>query len=207
MQKLLAISAAFILWSTSAFSMLFDSALELDVKVFGAMPFVHNDSPTYFGTYLIRNVPFDPIYRLKNQLEKNLNRPLIDRQEAHITVVTPPEYELIKDIVSINDIHAMIEDSLQDSKFEPICVGRGSAQITGNLESTYFVVVRADDLLEVRRQIAALFYSRGGDRSGFDPEVFYPHITVGYTKRDLHMQDGVIKNQSSCIADIQMIEH
>lgn len=171
-------------------------------EIWDLAPFVKNDARTHFGTYLVRNVPFAPIHILKQLLENSFNMQLLDRGEAHITVITPPEYEALKNKIDIHEIHQMVEHTLQSSSFDPVCIGEGTLQIDGKSESTYFVVVNSSDLFEVRRTIAERFYQRGGSRSAFDPETYYPHITIGYTKRDLHAQDGIVKDQNSCIARV-----
>ena len=35
---------------------------------------------------------------------------------------------------------------------------------------------------------------------------FYPHITLGFTKRDLHFEDGVRKDKSTCVADLNLAD-
>lgn len=179
-------------------------SFDLDARLWDQVPFISNDAPTPFGSYLVRNVPFEPIRSLKGALESSLHRQLLGRNEAHITVITPPEYEQLKDKVRISEIQEIVRDSIQNTKFDVICLAKGSAQLSGKQESTYFVVVVSQGLFNIRRQIAQLFSARGGSQEAFDPESFYPHITVAYTKRDLHAQDGVIKNKDACFADVRV---
>jgi 2'-5' RNA ligase len=202
--KLLVFTTIAVVFSGSAYPS-HNQSFELSEAIFDAAPFIKNDASHYFGTYLVRNVPFEPIYTLKSALEGSFNTQLFDRSEAHITVITPPEYEQIKDKIHIDEIHAIVQDTLQGTSFELICLGKGSAEIDDSLEDTFFIVVRSNELLEVRRQIAERFLIRGGNSSSFDPETYYPHITVGYTKRDLHAQDGVVKDRTSCVADVHVV--
>ncbi|OGT48298.1 MAG: hypothetical protein A3E82_05775 [Gammaproteobacteria bacterium RIFCSPHIGHO2_12_FULL_38_11] len=49
-------------------------------------------------------------------------------------------------------------------------------------------------MLNIRRQIYQEYLANGGTRQAWDPDHYYPHITVGYSLRDLHESDGVIKD-------------
>ena len=93
---------------------------------------------------------------------------------------------------------------VQESPFEIICLGRGVKSEDSKVFSAYFLVVSSPDLVELRQSIQTLFITRGGDAGLFDPTDYYPHITVGFSDRDLHSQDGIIKNKSTCFSDIQL---
>jgi len=58
---------------------------------------------------------------------------------------------------------------------------------------TYFIVVDAPFLKTWRKT-----------RWGLNEEKFpyYPHITLGFTERDLHLQDGAVKDARSCHPDL-----
>ena len=77
-------------------------------------------------------------------------------------------------------------------------MGKGAKDLDGANEKTYFVVVKSDGLLELRTKIQKAFVAAGGSAADFLPENFYPHITLGYTKRDLHYEEGIRKDDSSC---------
>lgn len=87
---------------------------------------------------------------------------------------------------------------IQYSKFEIACLGVGKAKIGNSEEKTFYAVVESQDLITFRQEIQKLVVSRGGTETDFNPHNFYPHITVGFTSRDLHESDGVIKNKSTC---------
>ena len=65
----------------------------------------------------------------------------------------------------------------------------------GQNEFTYFVVVQSEDLISIRKKIQDSFVGKGGDKNDFNPLNYFPHITLGFTKRDLHESDGVIKGK------------
>jgi hypothetical protein len=83
---------------------------------------------------------------------------------------------------------------LQDSRLSLLGLGSGKMKLNGKDEETYFVIVDSYDLRNIRHQIFYEFTRRGGDRAAFDPTWYFPHITIGYSKRDLHEADGTIKN-------------
>ena len=151
--------------------------------------------------YLSMNLPFAPFSQLHDEVEQSIAHKLITRGEAHITVVTPPEFDVLKAHLAIGDLNRIAgELHLEQSKVDPICIGRATAVLkTGpQAEEVYFVVVKADELLQVRRAIEMLFQKRGGDATAFVASHFTPHVTVGFTQRDLFETDGAIKDVNSC---------
>lgn len=156
------------------------------------MPFLTFEGPGPFDTYLSMNLPAGPVEKVLQQLQQNYNPLLKGRGEAHITVITPPEYhQVLRTKISIAEINQLARElHLQDQPFEVL--GLGSARV--GQEEAFFLLVKAPGLLKIRKEIAALFSARGGHLQNFVPEHFYPHITVGFVNRDLHESDGVIKD-------------
>lgn len=152
--------------------------------------------------YLAMDLPYEPFAEIFKKLQIAEKKKLINRGEAHITVITPIEYHhvLRPKGVSIEEIDQIAKDmDIQNSNYEVLCLGLGEIAIDGNLEQTYYLVVQSEDLLNLRMAIYRLFLSKGGSKVDFDPAHYYPHITIGFTKRDLHESDGVIKDSRSCI--------
>ena len=150
-------------------------------------------------SHLAMNLHYPPVEKVKMQVDANLPSPLKTRGEAHITVITPPEYEKLKTFLNMEKINALaVQHNIQQLAFHPVCLGRGRLQIDGHEESTYFMVVDSVDLLNLRKQIKEAFVLAGGALKDFDENLFFPHITVGFTKRDLHFEDGILKDKTSC---------
>jgi hypothetical protein len=162
------------------------------------------------GNYLSLSTPYEPLKPVFHELEQRLDRKLITRGEAHVTVITPPEYEELKRFVSMREIDQLVssnELSLQKStQLEPVCLGRAEAKIGGKLEQAYYIVVRSEQLLKIRRAISDLYVKKGGDASRFKADWFYPHITVGFTKTDIHESQGAIKDAKSCLYSLELAE-
>lgn len=91
-----------------------------------------------------------------------------------------------------------LENNIQSLNWTAECVGTASLVINNNTETVYFVVVNSPALFELRKKINEAFIRNGGDKKAFDPNKYEPHVTLGYTKRDLFMEDGVSKNKISC---------
>ncbi len=184
--------------------------LKLQDSVFdnSDLPFIVHNGEGRFGSYLTMEVNFEPVADLFKQLLLQKRFQLTNRGEAHITVITPIEYfDVLKSKVTIEEINLIARDlKIQSSRFSTVCLGRGQAQVEGKKEKTFYVVVKSEDLIEIRKEVHNLFVSRGGDRSLFNPEEYYPHITLGFTKRDLHESDGVIKSEESCHKNIQIVK-
>lgn len=172
----------------------------LDQDLHKKVAFIRHQEDKPFGSYLIMNINYSPIKKLFTYLDKHLSGGLNKknaRSEAHITVVTPPEYDqVLKGVISIQEIHNLAESmKIQDFDFTAMCIGEGKFK-----ESyTYYLVVHSRKLLELRKKIFDLFKKRGGNASQFDPNLFYPHITIGYTDKDLHLgPHNVKKGINSC---------
>jgi 2'-5' RNA ligase len=187
-----------LLFSTNAYAF-----MGLDGKV---VDFVAHTEDRPFGSYLTMNVSFGEIKTIFDTVKKTYKLPLKNREEAHITVITPPEYDkVLKSLVTIQEITKIAKAmKIQESRFNTICLGKGEANLKGKKAHTFYVVVESAALLKIRNKIQQLYVKRGGDKSKFLVDKFYPHITVGFTPRDLHESDGVIKDKKSCIADVPL---
>lgn len=144
--------------------------------------------------YVAQNLRYAPFEQLRQQVESRLKIELKNRGEAHITVITPPEWTLLSQKLQMSEVNAWAEAAaLHHSPYVPLCVGR----FHKGHQSTYYVVVESPALLEFREKLRAEFTKRGGT-GDFEPTHFKPHITLGFTARDLHEQDGAVKDASSC---------
>ncbi|BBM84664.1 2'-5' RNA ligase family protein [Candidatus Uabimicrobium amorphum] len=175
-----------------------------DVHKTNEVKFIVHSGPGTYDNYLIQNVPFSPVKELYLSVQEKLKQPLKNRGEAHITVITPPEYNnSLRSVVSMKEIDEIATAmNIQQCQFEIVCLGRGSKKIDGKEEHTYFIVVTSPQLVAIRKRIADLYVKKGGDASKFDYKHYYPHITLGFTKRDLHESDGIIKDKSSFFAHL-----
>lgn len=186
------------------------SQFKLSKKVFdnSNLDFIPHQGGGPFDSYLTMEIQFEPMAELFKQLLIQKRMPLTNRGEAHITVVTPIEYnEVLKTKLSMKEIDNLAKEAnIQSSKFETVCLGKGSLEIEKKLEQTFYVVVRSQALLKIREAIQKLFIKKGGDGNLFKPSQYYPHITLGFTKRDLHESDGVTKDERSCFGDLSLVK-
>jgi len=167
------------------------------------IPFKSHQGKKEFDNYLTMELPYAPVEKLLHDLEKKISKKLITRMEAHITVVTPIEYNhILSPILSMNKIENIAKNlNIQNSPFKIKCLGK--AQV--NKDETYYLVVESEALEKIRSQITKEFIMDRGPIGLFKPiKGYYPHITIGFTKRDLHIEDGVIKNEETCIADVKV---
>jgi hypothetical protein len=77
-------------------------------------------------------------------------------------------------------------------------LGRGQK----NEDFTYFLVVKRNEnavIWKLRQAIQSQLPKEKQDL--FDPNHFYPHVTVGFTQGDLHEKDGVIKDRRACLPE------
>lgn len=153
--------------------------------------------------YLALNVAALPVKKVLEDLKRETGLRLSNRGEAHVTVLTPAEYSAVASVIGGSGIEAVAEKAnIQESAFETVCVGKGSARVGSKTESTFFIVVKSPDLLNLRQAILDEYHALGGDGQPLEPAHYYPHITIGFTKTDLHEEQGVIKDESSCAAEL-----
>ncbi|KAJ3059346.1 hypothetical protein HK102_010043 [Quaeritorhiza haematococci] len=175
------------------------------------VPFIPHTEPG-FGSYLAMNLDYTSVLGVVTKLNETVG-PLQNRGEAHITIVTPPEYNnTLKAFVSIEEINEIARD-VQEAKFKPLCVGRGSqvetkatSRFVGERSSVYYIPVESDDLTEIRRRIGDVFVERGGDPSNFDPDNWAPHITLAFQDHDWFPENGVFKTVNTCFAGLKLVE-
>lgn len=165
-------------------------------------PFLTHEGTGAFDNALAMNIIYAPVKNLRPQIEAAIGKKLDFFKawnadgEAHVSVVTPLEFNnVLKAKLSMKEINAIAERyDIQQARLSLLGLGSAKAWIEGRLEESYFLIVDSAGLRTIRQQIWYEFTRRGGDRSAFDPTWFFPHITIGFTKRDLHEADGVLKN-------------
>lgn len=167
----------------------------------------HFDPLTETGkwlNYLVIDLPYPPIKRLRQEIEETFQVDLTQTEkkrgkEAHLTVLTPPEYWSLHSHLKMQEINAKFLDQLQKLTFRIKCLAK--AEKDGI--QTFFLVAESEEIIQFREKIYQLFISNGGDPRAFNPRVYYPHITVGFNKRDLHERDEILKSSSYCVANIK----
>ncbi|HVJ65091.1 MAG TPA: hypothetical protein VM901_07545 [Bdellovibrionota bacterium] len=166
-----------------------------------SMPFISHKGPGAFDNALALNIPYEPIKDIRSQLEQSLGGSLnylkswAPNGEAHVTTITPPEFaNVLGKFLTMKEIEDIaLKNQIQHADVVLLGLGAGKKMINGIYEETFFVIVDSLKLRHIRNQIWRLYVNKGGDPKAWDPSWFFPHITVGYTKQDLHEPD-VIKN-------------
>lgn len=115
---------------------------------------------------------------------------LMTRGEAHMTVLTPPEYNRIEGKTRKKILSEMKREAAREDEIKPVCIGRGQAELNGKMEFTYYIVIESKGIRAIREK--------------YHLTDFYPHVTLGFTKRDLHFEDGVRKDKSTCVSELNL---
>lgn len=168
------------------------------------VPFVsHINDPSYGPNYWLgMNIDNNAVEEIRKKFESEHSELLLkNRSDSHITVITPPEYQnILKPYLSPQQIdNIAMSGHIQRSYFKVICIGRANAYENNKQLQTYFLVVKSNDLIKIRKKIFEAYVRNGGDPSRFDAQNFMPHITIAFTDRDLFENDGVFKQKNSCI--------
>lgn len=149
---------------------------------------------------LAMSLPVEPVKPLVPRIEAAFGVTLKPLGEARITVLTAPEAgELAKAGLGMQDIEREFASGIQAIPYEVLCVGEAVSTKDSTLKA-YYLVVRSAGLVDLRARILAMAKERAGSKPvKFEPEAFYPHVTVGFTRRDLDMEDdGVRKDGRTC---------
>ncbi|MGE3610362.1 MAG: hypothetical protein AB7I27_12300 [Bacteriovoracaceae bacterium] len=154
---------------------------------------------------LALNVEYQDVKRLRSEISKLIGRPLTffkgwdEKGEAHVTTITPPEYNnQLKPYVSYEEISRIAQDhDIQSSDLRILGIGSGKKLFKGEMGETFFIIVESKRLLQIRNAIYQEYLKNNGPVNGpnaFNPNRFYPHITIGFTHDDIHENDGLIKD-------------
>ena len=188
----------------------FAAELTLSKEIFKTQSFIPKTGEGKFDSYLQMNIDFPSVQNLFFQLDQKLQGTLNKenaRVEAHITVMTPIEFRDVLEPagLTIEAINKMAKNfKIQKADFSITCLGKGETRDKKN--QTYYLVVKSQKLVELREEIFKSYIKAGGISSQFDPNTFYPHITIGYTSKDLHLgSDGVMKGTNSCWRQVKII--
>ncbi|KAJ2163183.1 hypothetical protein GGF46_000113 [Coemansia sp. RSA 552] len=179
------------------------------------VPFSNHSDSRPLGSYLQQTLDFAPFRDLFDRLNTS-NGALQTRGEAHVTVISPPEFDkVLKPAgVTIKEIEDIARQAdIQRARLAPVCLGRFSGPLpdpttaADNGTFTLFSLVVADpfnDLLRIRRQVSRLYREKGGQGALFQPERFWPHVTIGFDRRDLFVEDGIFKGANYCYAPVHI---
>jgi hypothetical protein len=176
--------------------------LKTDLLINSSMPFISHQGPGKFDNALALNVVYNPVRDLRGPIEETVGRKLNfltawhPNGEAHVTVITPPEFsEVLSPYISMNEIDQIaLNSEIQKADLKVLGLGSGKLSIDGKMEETFFLIVDSARLRQIRHDIYSAFVKKGGSPEAWDPTWWFPHITIGYTKRDLHENDGITKN-------------
>ncbi|KAJ1963245.1 hypothetical protein GGI12_002166 [Dipsacomyces acuminosporus] len=182
------------------------------------VPFSNHSIDKPFGSYLQMSLDFAPFKVLFGSVNATVGT-LKSRGEAHITIVTPPEFDrVLKPAgVTIKEIEQIaLKHNIQCARLKPACLGRFQGSLPNPLTENdkgkftlYSLVVDdyREDLVNIRRDIYRLYRKKGGEGALFQAEGFWPHVTLGFDRRDLFIEDGIYKGTNFCYAPIKTIRN
>ncbi len=160
-------------------------------------PLSSQKKPASVKSYISLDLEYPEYQQTLNKLDTFLGTKLVNRGEAHITVITPPEFKTLSANTNPENLHKDWEE-WKTKNFRKVCLGEGVLKEKNKLLKTYYVVVESTDLLAFRNFLKEKYSAKN-----FDANTFYPHITLGFTERDLHFEQGVIKSPKSCPKELQ----
>ncbi|KAJ1829497.1 hypothetical protein LPJ56_000259 [Coemansia sp. RSA 2599] len=179
------------------------------------IPFANHSTAKPFQSYLQQTLDFAHFKDLFESINATVGT-LQSRGEAHVTVITPPEFDRVLGPagVTIEEIEAIaLRSDIQKARLVPVCLGRFVGKLPNPVSdddsgdfAVYSLVVADsyDELTNIRREVFKLFRKKGGQGALFQPEGFWPHVTIGFDRRDLFVEDGLYKGSNFCYAPIRV---
>ncbi len=162
-----------------------------------SMPFLPHRDP-YTLAVNLPNQPFaDLTDQLRSALKLNLHRftGWSSQGESHLTVITPPEFEVLSSCLTAEEIDLLATDlKLQEADIIALGIGSGTVPSQEGERQTYFLIVDSAKARAVRHAVHAAYVANGGDPADWDPTWYFPHVTLGFTHTDLHENQGVLKD-------------
>jgi 2'-5' RNA ligase len=162
----------------------------------------HTGEPDSFENALALNIEYSQFKYIRDLIKAETGQALkfltswMPEGEAHVTTISPPEYkDTLRHFISMKRINEIARDLyIQNSDLKILGIGSGKAKVAGNIEETFFIIVDSKKLRSIRHTIYNEFVAKGGNPSAFDPTWFFPHITIGYTEKDIHEHQGLLKD-------------
>lgn len=146
------------------------------------------------------NLQAQPILNLRESIAREIKRDLRGYPEAHITILSPPEITQFFPNDSIAEISKWAANhQIQTIPFTVIGLGKASLSVSADSPNfeTFFLVIESPEILAFRQQL----FEKYATRKKAPESPFEPHITVGFTTRDLHSQDGASKGRQSLLVN------
>lgn len=151
-------------------------------------------------------MPYGPVEKIREELEKRLGKKLQHRGEAHITVITPPEFRILSQTLKMNTIDKIVaKEGSMKAPIKVLCLKKVTAVLGDKTEESWFVSVESAELREFRNQVWRRFVANGGIPDDFAWKRWSPHITVGFTSRDLHDEDRISKEKAECAYELKAL--
>lgn len=160
-------------------------------------PIMNDKKPASVKNYVSHDLAYPEYHEILNTLDTFLGTKLQNRGEAHITVITPPEFKTLAEKVAPEVIHQEWEQWTAKA-FTKVCLGEGRVKEKNKVLKTYYVVVNTPGILGFRTHMKNKYAVEN-----FNSALYYPHITLGFTEKDLHYEQGVVKDAKSCPKKLQ----
>lgn len=162
----------------------------------------HIGRPDSMENALALNIEYNQIVLLRGAIEKHISKRLKfltawdPNGEAHITTISPVEFsQVLRHHISMQRINQIAREvDIQNADLKILGLGSGIREMDGAKEETFFLIVDSFKLRKIRHKVYSEFLVNGGSAKDFDPAWFFPHITIGYTKKDIHENSGLLKN-------------
>jgi hypothetical protein len=149
--------------------------------------------------HVAMQIPYEPLRRLKDELERREGMSLQSRPDASLLVLNPQELKILRTRLGLEEIHQFIaKTELQKIPYRPLCLGIMRHEEGSQKLRTYFLTVESQGIKDLRRQLSRRFVEKGGKPHSFQPDAYQARITVAYNQRDLLREEALSSSNNPC---------
>lgn len=151
-------------------------------------------------------MPYAPVEKIREELEKRLGKKLHHQGEAHITVITPAEMRILSQTIKLNTVEKIVvKESAMKAAIKVVCLKKVIVVLGNKTEESWYLSIDSEELREFRNQVWRRFVASGGIPGDFQWKRWSPHITVGYTSREAHDEDRISKEKAECSYELKAL--
>ena len=159
-----------------------------------------------YHDYVAVTLNYKLMESLRNQIRALIPGELSTRDEAHLTIFSPPQMDILLKFASWEKIHSLTRATrIQQADFRPICVGLTEGSKVGRLNNRAFYIIVGSTELEIIRQDIidkiGFYLMTREDREALGK--WYPHITIGFQNEfnDIY----VPKTTLNCVGHMSVV--
>lgn len=151
-------------------------------------------------------IPFsyEAISKLREELESRFSIKLLHSEEAHLKVITPSEWRILKQQMTMDELEKLaLKSSIMKMNIEPLCLSRVETLLKGKTNHSWVLLAKSSEVRHFRRDVWRYYLTKGGAAEDFQWKNWHPCITIGYSDSS-YDEEMVLKDKNKCAIDITL---